>query len=222
MVRAGTLNGLILSHAVGPDMAVAINDVLPVTSVINDYLPDRTLNVAVDFTLGYFLAVRHLLDLGHRRIGLLGGSIDGSIGYRALQSFRLAIQLAGLDPDRQPVQLCGFETRRCRACAEAMLLEHPDLTALVCIDDDAAIGAVQAAAQLGRRVPGSLSVVGCNDTSAATADPPLTTLHIDFARIGRLAVDLLLGRIFGRAVATKVYVQPHLVVRATTAPPTIA
>ncbi len=221
MVRAGTLNGLILSHAGGPDSAAAINDVLPVVSVIHDYLPDGMLNVAVDFALGYFLAVRHLLELGHRRIGMLGGHADGSIGYRALQSFRLAIQLAGLDADRQPVQLCGFELARCRDCAEKMLLESPDLTALICIDDAVAVTAMQAALQLGRRVPGNLSVVGCNDLSAAAADPPLTTLHIDFARVGRLAVDLLLGRIFGRTAAAKVYVEPHLVVRASTAPPTI-
>jgi DNA-binding LacI/PurR family transcriptional regulator len=221
MVRAGDLDGLILSRAVGSDMAIAINDVLPVVSVIDDNVPDGMFNVAVDFTLGYFLAVRHLLDLGHRNIGLLGGRTDGSVGYRALQSFRLAMQLSGLDPDRQPVQPCGCDTPRCRAIAERMLRERPDLTALMCVDDAAAIGAVQAAGQLGRRVPAGLSVVGCNDVSAV-ADPPLTTLHVDFAQVGRLAVDLLLGGIFGRSVATRVYVEPRLVVRASTAPPMIA
>ena len=66
---------------------------------------------------------------------------------------------------------------------------------------------------------GDLSVVGCNDIpGAGNTGPPLTTLHIDFARVGRLAVDLLLGRIFGRETGTRVYVQPELVVRGSTAP----
>jgi DNA-binding LacI/PurR family transcriptional regulator len=219
MVRSGALNGLIVSYALPPDHAGAVHEVLPVMWVIDDLLPGTALNVAVDFTRGYFSAVRHLLDLGHRKIGLLGGNADRSIGYRAWQAYRLALQMAGLDPDCQPVQQCGFDPQRYRLCAEAMLRENPDMTGLVCIDDVAAIAAIEVAGQLGRAVPRDLSVVGCNDIPVAgNAGPPLTTLHIDFARVGRLAVDLLLGRIFGRSTGNRVYVQPELVVRGSTAP----
>jgi DNA-binding LacI/PurR family transcriptional regulator len=220
MVRSGALNGLIVSYALPSDHVGAIHEVLPVLWIINDFLPSTSLNVAVDFTRGYFIAVRHLLDLGHRKIGLLGGRADHSVGYRAWQAYRLALQMAGLDPDSQPVHLCGFDARQYRSCAETMLREHPDMTGLVCIDDVTAIAAIEVAGELGRSVPHDLSVVGCNDIPVAgSAGPSLTTLHIDFARVGRLAVDLLLGRIFGRATGTRVYVQPELVVRGSTAPP---
>jgi DNA-binding LacI/PurR family transcriptional regulator len=219
MVRAGALNGLILSYGLYPDVALAINDVLPVMAVANDYLPHGMLNVAVDYTLGYFQATRHLLDFGHRKIGLLGGRSDRSIGYRAFQSFRLAMKLQGIDPDCQPVELCGFESADYQSHAEAMLREHPDMTGMVCIDDTAAEIAIAAACRMGRSVPGDFSVVGCNDMpGAATSDPPLTTLRIDFVQVGRLAVDLLLGRIFGRPSAATVYFEPQLVVRGSTAP----
>lgn len=219
MVRSGALNGLIVSYAVSPDHARAIQDVLPVVWVINDYLPSGALNVAVDFTHGYFYATRHLLDLGHRKIGLLGGNNDRSIGYRAWQAFRLALQMAGIDPACQPVQQCGFNPQSYRCSAEAMLREHPDMTGLVCVDDVAAMAAIEIATRLGRSVPKDLSVVGCNDFPVAGhAGPPLTTLHIDFARVGRMAVDLLLGRIFGRATSGRIYVQPELIVRGSTAP----
>jgi DNA-binding LacI/PurR family transcriptional regulator len=219
MVRSGALNGLIVSYALPSDHVGAIHEVLPVMWMINDLLPSTALNVAVDFTRGYFSAVRHLLDLGHRTIGLLGGSADRSIGYRAWQAYRLALQMAGLDPDSQPVHLCGFDPQQYRSCAETMLREHPDMTGIVCIDDVAAIAAIEVAGEIGRSVPRDLSVVGCNDIPmAGSAGPPLTTLHIDFARVGRLAVDLLLGRIFGRATGNRVYVQPELVVRGSTAP----
>jgi DNA-binding LacI/PurR family transcriptional regulator len=219
MVRSGALNGLIVSYPVPPDHASAIHEVLPVMWMINDLLPDTALNVAVDFTKGYFSAARHLLDLGHRKIGLLGGHQDRSVGYRAWQAYRLALQMAGLDPDIQPVHLCGFDPRHYRSCAEAMLREHPDMTGMVCIDDMAAIAAIEVAGEVGRSVPRDLSVVGCNDIPVAgNTGPPLTTLHIDFARVGRLAVDLLLGRIFGRETGTRVYVQPELIVRGSTGP----
>jgi DNA-binding LacI/PurR family transcriptional regulator len=219
MVRSGALNGLIASYALSPDHADAIHEVLPVVWVINDYLPNGALNVAIDFTRGYFSATRHLLDLGHRKIGLLGGNPDRSVGYRAWQAYRLALQMAGLDPDCQPVRQCGFDPQHCRSCAETMLREHPGMTGMVCIDDMAAIAAIEAAGQLGRSVPRDFSVVGCNDFPLAShAGPPLTTLHIDFVRVGRLAVDLLLGRIFGRAAMSRIYVQPELIVRDSTAP----
>ena len=164
MVRAGALNGLIVSYGLYPDLACAINDVLPMMAVANDYLPHGMLNVAVDYTLGYFQATRHLLDLGHRKIGLLGGRSDRSIGYRAFQSFRLAMKLAALDPDCQPVELCGFEATEYQGRAEMMLREHPDMTGLVCIDDTAAEIAIGVACRMGRSVPGifrSLAAMTC-------------------------------------------------------------
>ncbi len=172
MVRSGVLNGLIVSYVMQPDLAYDIDQVLPLMSVLNDYLPDELLSVAVDFTLGYFQATQHLLDLGHRRIALLGGHPDRSVGYRAWQSFRLALQLAGLDPDGQPIRQCGLDPQHLRSCAEAILGEHPDTTAMVCIDDAAAIAAIEAAAALGRSVPADLSVIGFNDTPAAAAAAP--------------------------------------------------
>lgn len=219
MVRGGALNGLIVSYALYPDQVRGINQVLPVMSVFNDYLPAGMLNVAVDFTPGYYRAARHLLDLGHRRIGLLGGQPDRSIGYRAWQSFRLALQMANMDPEHHPAYLCGFDPRQYQSSAEAMFREHPDVTGIVCIDDQAALIAMDVACRLGRVVPRDLSVIGCNDSpQAAGSNPPLTTLHIDFTRVGRLGVDLLLGRIFGRPGATQVYVEPQLVVRGSTGP----
>jgi LacI family transcriptional regulator len=218
MVRSGALNGLIISYAMYPDMVRAINGVLPVMAIANDYLPAGILSVSIDYTLGYFQATQHLLDLGHRKISLLGGRLDRSIGYRAFQSFRLAARLAGLDPNSLPMALCGFEPAEYESHVEAMLQDHPDITGMVCVDDTAAELAMAAACRRGRSIPRDFSVVGCNDMLASSAgSPPLTTLHIDFVQVGRLAVDLLLGRIFGRPGPTAVYLEPELLVRGSTA-----
>lgn len=220
MVRAGTLNAMVVSTYMEPDLLRNIGEILPTVYILNDMHPDNVLCVPVDFGLGYFAATRHLLDLGHRHIGLFGGNQHASIGYRAHQAFRLALQLAGLDPEASPVCQCGFSPNRFPASSEAMLREHTELTGMVCADDLAAIAVIEAARAVGWSVPGDLSVVGCNDVPLASAiNPALTTLRIDFASLGRLAVELLLARIFGRQEPGRRYIQPELVVRGSTAPP---
>ncbi len=220
MVRAGTLDGLIVAYSLHPVFARAIGQILPVMYMLNDLVPDGALHVAVDYTLGHFQAARHLLDLGHRRIGLLGGNRTGSIGYRIFQAFRLALQTCHIDPDGCPVVQPGYDPAAQHAAAQAILTDNPDLTALVCADDEAAMAAIAAADRLGHTVPDDLSIVGCNDLPAAAAmRPPLTTLHVDYTQVARQASDLLIGRLFGRPGTTRCYVNPHLVVRGTTARP---
>jgi len=220
MVRAGGMNGLIISHSVGLDLLQSLGQTLPIVYIGNDMVPEVVLNLAVDFLLGYFQATRHLLELGHRRIGLLGGNATASIGYRAHQAFRLALQLAGVDPEACPVALCGFSPERYRPEIDRMLKAHPDLTGVVCADDVAAVTVIEAARDAGRCVPERLSVVGCNDLPLGTAlQPALTTLRIDWAGLGRQSVDMLLGRIFGREGPSRCYIRPELIVRGSTAPP---
>jgi len=82
------------------------------------------------------------------------------------------------------------------ACA--LLTEHPQVDGIVCFDDQTAFGVLRACAQLGRRVPDDLAVIGCNDIPLAVqATPPLTTQRIPRYPIGKRAVELLVERING-------------------------
>lgn len=220
MVRAGQIHGLIIATAMLVRRVQSIGQVLPTVCELNDQLPDNVLGVAVDFTLGYFLATRHLLDLGHRRIGLLGAGTMSNLGYRAQQAFRLALQLADADLDACPIGKSGFDPERYRSEIDDMLRAHSGLTGVVCADDVAALAAMQAAQDRGLCVPEHFSVVGCNDLPAGVpCQVPLTTLRIDFAEMGRRAVDMLLARMFGQEGSSRRYVRPELVVRGSTAPP---
>lgn len=220
MVRAGALNGLIVNDVLAPDLLHSIAEILPVACGSGDLVPDNVLTVAVDFLLGFYMATMHLLTLGHRKIGLLGGNPTSSVGYRVHQAFRLALQLAEVDPRSCPVSLCGYSPVRTRWEFEQMLKAHPDMTGVICGDDAVAMAAIEALQALGKSVPQQFSVVGCNDTlSDAFARSSLTTLRIDFALVGRQLVDLLLSRIYGREGPTRYYCKPELVVRSTTAPP---
>jgi len=221
-VNAGSIHGIIVGARLETSELRAIRSLLPTVVVLHDNVPPGVDFVPVDFTWGYFCATRHLLDLGHRKIGLLGGSPHGSFGYRALQAFRLALRLMEVDPNSCPVRLCGWRTDNLKAAAEDLLTAYPDLTALVCADDTAALIALQVASRLGRRVPEDLSLVGFNDMPvAASLNPPLTTLRVDFSEVGRQAVRLVLARIRGEEVGPPQYLMPELVVRESTAKPKV-
>jgi DNA-binding LacI/PurR family transcriptional regulator len=101
----------------------------------------------------------------------------------------------------------------------ALLEAHPEITGLLCYSDQIAIGASQAAARSGRRVPADLSLVGFDDVPrAATWDPPLTTVRQPLVDKGRVAADLLLELIDGRP-ARRIELPIELVVRGSSGHP---
>jgi len=106
-----------------------------------------------------------------------------------------------------------------QGAALALLTVQRELTALVCYNDLVAVGALQACAELGRRVPADLALVGYDDIPLAElVAPPLTTCRVPGDELGRKAVELLLGQIGGSGEqGERVVLRPELVVR-TSAP----
>src|SRR5258708_9448425 len=96
----------------------------------------------------------------------------------------------------------------------------PEVTAVLCGNDQMALGVLRALAERGRRVPGDVSVVGFDDVpEAAFFLPPLTTVRQNFGELGRRALHLLLDRISGEGGRQPaVPIEPELVVRASAAP----
>lgn len=169
---------------------------------------------------GGHTATAHLVDLGHRRIGLVNGepwmdaSVDRLKGYRqALASADLPFD-AGLVRPGDWLPLAGF-------CMTLDLLSGEDPpTAIFCANDLMASGALDAARFLGLEVPRDLSVIGYDDQELSRYTmPPLTTVVLANYELGRAAVDLLLkarDRRLGRPGRLKI--DGDLVLRRTTAP----
>ncbi len=186
--------------------------------------------VAVDFRLAGELAARHLLELGHRRIGAIVGSKVYGIHAARYDGFIDAMRAAGLDGKGAPVRYAPDTTQGGYAAALDLLKAHPDLTALFASNDLPALGAMQAAADLGLDVPRDLSVIGITDIERASESrPALSTVAVPTVEAAELAVELLLELIeapSSSATATDagardarvcVTSAPHLVVRASTA-----
>jgi DNA-binding LacI/PurR family transcriptional regulator len=149
--------------------------------------------VAVDFAQAGAIAARHLLELGHRDIGMLVGDGCGGLQDARATGFRAVMQEAGIDTGAAAVREiadtidAGFE-----ACLDLMT-RMPDLTALFATNDLLAIGALQALATLGRKVPGEVSVIGITDIQLAhQVRPSLTTVAINTEAIAQASIELLI------------------------------
>ena len=168
------------------------------------------------------LAVSHLAQLGHRRIGLATGQsryqpvVRRTEGFKAAMRRHVDADLTDADLD-ELVERTVF-TMEGGATAAHTLLDR-GVTAIVCGSDVMAIGAVTTARRRGLSVPRDVSVVGSDDSTLIQyTDPPLTTVRQPAGAIGRAAAAALVDQISGvPAITSEMLFRPELVVRGTTA-----
>jgi LacI family transcriptional regulator len=162
----------------------------------------------------------HLVELGHRRVGLIAGPDNWLASNARRAGHNSALADAGVLPD-PALALPGEPTVHFGHEAARRLLDRPDRpTALVCFNDKAASGALAAAAELGLRVPDDLSVTGFDDIDLAEATSPrLTTVRQPLQEMGRIAVSLLIRLLERhRLDALHVELATELIVRGSTGP----
>ncbi len=180
----------------------------------------RTLDsVRNDDEAGAAAVVAHLVGLGHSRITHIhAGAVGGSSGRR--QGYEKAMVRHGLGAHVRSVR--GAFTEAGGAAAMREIIEGPDLpTAVFVANDLAAMGALEALAAAGLRVPDDVSLVGYDDIiSSHSARVALTTVAQPSMAMGRTATELLIERLAkGRSEARHIVLPPRLVVRGSTAEP---
>jgi DNA-binding LacI/PurR family transcriptional regulator len=170
---------------------------------------------------GALAATRHLLDLGHRRIGVITGPVKDLSSRARLDGFRAALDNAGVALEEALVRRGVFTFEQGRDLGSELLALADPPTAVVCGDDLQALGVYEAARQAGLRIPDELSVVGFDDVDqAAWASPPLTTVRQPFAEMGATAARLALALADGETLAqTRYELGTTLIIRSSTAPP---
>ncbi|MEU0566189.1 LacI family DNA-binding transcriptional regulator [Nonomuraea sp. NPDC005983] len=187
--------------------------------VVDSDAGDRYSVVDTDQAEGARLAVRHLLDLGHRTVWHVTGPETSYASQRRAQAWRLCLEEAGRSV---PAPLHGDWSAESGYVAGLALADEPDCTAVFASNDQMALGLLRAFHDRGRSVPADISVVGFDDIpDAACFIPPLTTVHQDFAEVGRRCVQGVLQQIRegGAGSPGTDLVPTRLVVRASTAPP---
>jgi len=177
--------------------------------------------ILLDDELGGQLATSHLIRRGHRGIGFLSGPATSFSGQRRGRGYRSTLVAAGIK------QLPGW-SQPCRPTVEGgvqasriLLNQHPELTAILCYNDLVAVGALQTAAVLGRRVPEDLAVIGYDDIHlAALVTPALTTCRVDREALGERATTLLLRHLSASPGSDSlgwetITLEPELIIRAS-------
>jgi LacI family transcriptional regulator len=170
---------------------------------------------------GIRLAVRHLVELGHRRIAHLAGPLDYSTGRDRHDGFLDELRAAGIEPDTGLVLVSEAftEDEGGRLCRELVDCGR-EFTAIAAANDLLALGCYDVFAERGIDCPGDVSVVGFNDMPFADRfQPPLTTIHIPHYDIGMAAAELMLEELQdGHEGPRHRRLAPHLVVRDSTGP----
>ena len=167
-------------------------------------------------------AARHLIALGHRRIGAIGGPERFWSANARLDGYRTALMRSGLPVDEELVVRGEFAVSDGRDRAR-LLLDRPDPpTAIVAGNDNQAFGVLQALGERGLRVPDEVSLVGFDDAVAAWATPPLTTIRQPLAAMTAAGLRMLRMDADGAAAQPEhVELATSLAVRDSTAPPRI-
>lgn len=150
--------------------------------------------VSPDIQDAAFQAAQHLLSLGHRRLGFIGGPpLDAEPQWFRLRETGLlaALRAAGLGPAALTYQPC-LSPEMASTALQQLLHQHPEITGLIAINDEQAVAAIHGAREMGLAVPKKLSVVGSNDIRLARFfQPALTTLGVDVQALVESGLNLL-------------------------------
>lgn len=193
---AGTLiDGAVL---VTPTV-VTVHDTIPVVAVDPHTGPSGPPTIDSDNLAGARAATEHLIGLGHRRIGFLGGRPDLESARLREEGYREALKDAGIDIDEGLMRVGGYRPDLADSPAHELLSLPDRPTAIFAANDLSAIRTMEVARQLGLRIPDDVSVIGFDNVpESALTEPPLTTvaqpIHTMGAEALRMVVDLIAGK----------------------------
>jgi DNA-binding LacI/PurR family transcriptional regulator len=218
LIQSRYLDGLIALDNVPLASVLEPVHALGIHSVAIGYHPARYY-ARMDDHGGGMQLMQHIFDLGHRQIGIISvaENLNFSVNHRLL-GMRSASDAFGMEYGAFPTEEGDFSVASGATAAAALLNRHPNLTALVCLNDRMAMGAIQHIRSVGKRVPEDISVIGYDDIpTSAIFVPPLTTINNQAPLLGQASAQLLFALLDGME-AQSVVLPTQLVTRASTAP----
>lgn len=224
MLRSRGVDGIIFTsaHIHDPNIRRLAEDNFPLVLVNRKISEDPILEsvdyVVVDNVKGGFLAVEHLIKMGHRRIGVISGPEDSSAAVERLAGARKAFSRYGLSPMDLMVLEGDFLKPSGYEAARTFLSLRIPPDAIFGVNDYMALGALEAILDTGLRVPEDVPLMGFNDIEVSSLKTvELSTIGQKKYEMGSTAVHTLIERIEGkdRDKARQVILEPELIVRKT-------
>ncbi len=174
-------------------------------------------HVVCDYRQGAAQVMNYLVQLGHRKIGLIHGASAVRTACDVVDAYEAKLKSIGADVSPSLREDGRFTEEGGAAAASTLLKKHPDLTALIAGNDKMALGALHYLHRKGIDVPGQVSVVGFDDLQqSAYVRPALTTVHLPLYEVGAMACERLIERIHGSVDRVTEVLKTHLVVREST------
>ncbi len=174
--------------------------------------------VGCDNEGGAYEAVTHLIDCGHRRIGIIAGRLEVSTGAERMAGYERALREHDIPIDEALTRSANFSRSLAYQKTTDLLKSSDPPSALFVCNNTMTLGALAAMSELGLKVPDDVSVVGFDDTEwAALMDPPLTVVSQPVKELGTKATEILIRRIRAGSVKKthKLTFAPELIVRAS-------
>jgi LacI family transcriptional regulator len=225
MLRSKGVDGIIFSsaHMDDPNILVLAEEAFPIVLVnrrtYHPIVREKVDYVGIDNILGGFLAVEHLIRLGHQRIGIIGGSSESSVGFERLEGGKRALSIYGLEAmgdyflEGDFLKGSGY-----RGGKEFLKMAEPP-TAIFATNDYMALGTYQAIVEEGQKVPENIALIGFNDIEfTAIKGVELTTIGQKKYEMGALAVKILVEKIEGgesKPSTKEIFLKPELIIRKT-------
>lgn len=222
MLRSRGVDGIIFTsaHTHDPNITRLVEEQFPVILVNRrlhgDPAMERTDYVVVDNISGGFLAVEHLIRIGHERIGVISGSSDSSAAVERLEGARKAFSEYGLNPADLLVVEGDFLKPSGYEAARGFLSLKDAPTAIFGVNDYMALGAYEAVLDAGLRVSEDIALIGFNNiTFSSMKGIELSTIGQKKYEMGSIAVHILIDKIEGRDgdQARQITLEPELIVR---------
>ena len=178
-------------------------------------------SIGFDNEAATYAMTRHLLELGHRRFGLISAPTAGNDRARSRGGgVRRALATHGVTLEDRYVYYGAISLASGQTGMRALLQERPRPTAVIATNDVFAVGAMIACREAGVRIPDDLSITGVDNTDlGATQTPPLTSIRTPIVEVGSAAAQQLIARLEGRPAELFQELPFTLVLRGTTAPP---
>ena len=209
---------LVTSSRVGAEYLPLLAELNVPMVLVNDQYPGGFVHsVMIDNVAGSRAAVRHLIELGHRRIAYVGDRGGFESDTERLTGYKEALAKSGIEFDEAlSVKGDGRHTGA-RDAVDALLALPAPPTAICCYNDMTALGTMRAIRARGLRVPGDVSVTGFDDLFfAAFLDPPLTTVRQPMRQMGQMAMECLFKLMSGEEPVAQIRVEAELIVRGST------
>ncbi len=205
--------GLIIGNSrVSDDLVKEVSQYIPLVVFDKEYDCQNVVSVVLDNYYGAYLATKHLIENGCRKVVHLGGTHELYVSLRRMDGYEAAMKEAGLEPRVYPV---GYDEKKGYEQMKKLLSKGEEIDGVFCMNDLVAIGAIRAIKERGLKIPEDIAVVGFDDDEelCEIISPSLSSVHQPVVEMGEVAAQLLF-ELIKKEIKIKRYIfTPRLVVR---------